>query len=59
MEIAQPIIDTVTVTWPLLVKHVFDSVWGVVGASLGSFLAGWLLMNKPGFMRRKGTKEPG
>jgi hypothetical protein len=53
MEVVQPVLDTAVTTWPSLVKHVFDSVWATIGVTLGSFLAGWLLVNKPKFMQRQ------
>ncbi len=39
-------------TWPSLVRHIFDSVWGTVGASVASLLAGWLLLKRPAAVER-------
>ena len=38
--------------WPGVVKHIFDSVWGTVGASIATFLAGWLILKRPQRMER-------
>lgn len=51
MEHATAVLDTVN-NWPAVVRHVFDSIWGVVGTGIGAFLAGWLLINKPNFMKK-------
>jgi hypothetical protein len=38
--------------WVHFATHVFDSVWAVVGTTLGGVLAGWLLMKRPAIMDR-------
>jgi hypothetical protein len=40
-------------TWPSLIRHIFDSVWGTVGAAVGSLLLGWLVLKRPGDVSRK------
>lgn len=39
-------------TWVDFAFYVFDAVKGYVLPALGGFLAGWLGVNKPGFMKR-------
>lgn len=39
-------------SWLGLAYHVFDSVWAVAGSSVVGFISGWLLMNKPQFMKK-------
>lgn len=45
-------LNTIVDTWPSVVKHIFDSVWGVVGTAMGGILAGWLLLKRPAVMDR-------
>ena len=53
MEHATAVLDTVASTWPDVTKHIFDSIWATVGTAVGAFLAGWLLINKPRFMKKQ------
>jgi hypothetical protein len=39
-------------TWVDFAFYVFDKAWPLLGTALGGFLAGWLGVNKPGFMKR-------
>jgi len=41
-----------SLNWVGFAYHVFNSMWAVAGSSLGGFLTGWLLMNKPKFMQK-------
>jgi len=39
-------------TWVDFAYHVFDKIWAYAISTGGGLLAGWLLMNKPNWMRK-------